>query len=76
VCYLHVAPRIGEADLDVVLPMRRLAELAAAGVGRRPAADPLLQHGCILEPTGLVETTSPTPLDAMRAEHVAAAVWS
>jgi hypothetical protein len=30
--------------------------------------------GYILEPTGLVESTSPAILDAMRAEHVAAAV--
>src|SRR5262249_60710298 len=35
--HLHIDPRFGEADLDVVLPMRRLAELAGDGVVGRPA---------------------------------------
>src|SRR5438045_2349824 len=36
--HLHIDPRFGQADLDVVLPMRRLAELAREGVVRQPAA--------------------------------------
>src|SRR5215510_4821168 len=35
--HLHIDTRIGEADLDVVLPMRRLVELAGDGVVGRPA---------------------------------------
>src|SRR5678816_1686029 len=35
--HLHIDPKFGEADLDVVLPMRRLAELASEGVVGRPA---------------------------------------
>jgi hypothetical protein len=34
---MHIDPRFGEADLDVVLPMRRLAELAEQRVVGRPA---------------------------------------
>jgi D-proline reductase (dithiol) PrdB len=30
--HLHIDPRFGQADLDVVLPMRRLTELAQEGV--------------------------------------------
>jgi D-proline reductase (dithiol) PrdB len=36
--HLHIDPRFGEQDLDVVLPLRRLEELARAGVVGRPAA--------------------------------------
>jgi D-proline reductase (dithiol) PrdB len=35
--HLHIDRRFGREDLDVVLPMRRLGELAAAGVVGRPA---------------------------------------
>jgi D-proline reductase (dithiol) PrdB len=35
--HLHIDRRFGRQDLDVVLPMRRLGELAAAGVVGRPA---------------------------------------
>jgi D-proline reductase (dithiol) PrdB len=35
--HMHIDPRFGQEDLDVVLPMRRLAELAGEGVIRRPA---------------------------------------
>jgi D-proline reductase (dithiol) PrdB len=36
--HMHIDPRFGEADLDVVLPMRRLAELAGEGAVGRAAA--------------------------------------
>ena len=35
--HLHIDRRFGREDLDVVLPMRRLAELAGEGVVGRPA---------------------------------------
>src|SRR5512139_3125906 len=35
--HLHIDPRFGQQDLDVVLPMRRLGELASEGVIGRPA---------------------------------------
>lgn len=35
--HLHIDPRFGEADLDVVLPLRRLSELAAEGLIGCPA---------------------------------------
>jgi hypothetical protein len=48
-----VDPRFGEADLDVVLPMRRLTELAALGVVGRAAATHYSMMGYILEPKDL-----------------------
>jgi hypothetical protein len=63
----------GQADLDVVLPMRRLTELAHAEVvgDAAPRHYPLM--GYILDPTVLVEKTAPAIADSMCAEHVDAA---
>jgi len=71
--HLHIDPRFGEADLDVVLPMRRLEELAAQGLVGRPAPTHYSTMGYILEPKELVETTAPTIAERMRAERVDAA---
>ena len=72
--HLHIDPRFGEADLDVVLPMRRLAELAAEGVVGRPAPTHYSIMGYILEPTELIEKTAPAIATSMQDEHVDAVV--
>ena len=71
--HLHIDPRFGEADLDVVLPMRRLAELAGEGLVGRPAPTHYSTMGYILDPRELVEKTAPAIADRMRAERVDAA---
>lgn len=71
--HLHIDPRFGEADLDVVLPMRRLTELAGEGVVGRPAPTHYSTMGYILEPAELVGTTAPAIAGRMRAEGVDAA---
>ena len=71
--HLHIDPRFGEADLDVVLPMRRLAELAAEGFVGRPAPTHYSTMGYILDATELVEKTAPAIAARMRAERVDAA---
>jgi len=71
--HLHIDPRFGEADLDVVLPMRRLAELAAEGAVGCPAPTHYSVMGYILEPQELVEKTAPAIAERMRAERVDAA---
>jgi D-proline reductase (dithiol) PrdB len=73
ICHLHVDPRFAESDLDVVLPMRRLTELAAEGVVGRPASTHYSTMGYILEPTELLEKTAPALADRMLAEQVDAA---
>ena len=55
ICHLHIDPRPGESDLDVVLPMRRLAELAAEGAVGAPAPSHYSIMGYILDPTELVQ---------------------
>lgn len=71
--HMHIDPRFGEADLDVVLPMRRLTELSLEGVVGRPATTHYSIMGYILEPTKLLEETTPTIAAQMHAESVDAA---
>ena len=71
--HLHVDPRFGQADLDVVLPMRRLAELAHEGFVGRPAPRHYSLMGYILDPTVLVGETAPALAEQMRADGVDAA---
>lgn len=71
--HFHIDPRFGEADLDVVLPMRRLNELAGEGVIGRPALNHYSIMGYILEPKDLVEITAPLIAERMRSERVDAA---
>ena len=68
--HMHIDPRFGQADLDVVLPMRRLEELAREGIVGRPAAMHYSLMGYILEPTVLVEETAPTIAEKLRAADV------
>ncbi len=71
--HLHIDPRFGESDLDVVLPMRRLSELAGDGVVGRAAPTHYSTMGYILDPTELLGTTVPAIVECMRAENVDAA---
>jgi D-proline reductase (dithiol) PrdB len=71
--HLHIDPRFGECDLDVVLPMRRLTELSREGLIGRPANTHYSVMGYILEPTELVEQTAPAIAESMRRESVDAA---
>ena len=68
--HLHIDTRFGEADLDVVLPMRRLTELAGEGIVGRPARMHYSLMGYILDPTELLERTMPAIAELVRAEHV------
>jgi D-proline reductase (dithiol) PrdB len=72
--HLHIDPRFGEADLDVVLPMRRLAELAGEGVVGRPARTHYSLMGYILEPKELIEKTAPAIAERLRGEGIDAAL--
>ena len=71
--HMHIDPRFGESDLDVVLPMRRLTELAAEGFVGRAAATHYSLMGYILDPTELVERTAPAIAERLRGERVDAA---
>ena len=68
--HLHIDPRFGEADLDVVFPMRRLQELADEGMVNRAAPTHYSTMGYILEPEELVSTTAPAIAERMLSECV------
>jgi hypothetical protein len=71
--HLHIDPRFAQGDLDVVLPMRRLTELAGEGAVGRPAPRHYSIMGYILDAAVLVEETAPAIADRMRADGVDAA---
>lgn len=71
--HLHIDPRFGEEDLDVVLPMRRLTELAGEAFVGRAAPTHYSMMGYILDARELLETTAPAIADRMHAERVDAA---
>ena len=71
--HMHIDPRFGEADLDVVLPMRRLNELVHEGRVGHTAPTHYSIMGYILEPAELVEKTAPAIAERMRSERVDAA---
>jgi len=68
--HLHIDPRFGQADLDVVLPMRRLAELAQAGIVALPAPTHYSMMGYILDAKVLIEETAPAMAERLRADGV------
>lgn len=68
--HMHIDTRFGAADLDVVLPMRRLAELATDGVVGRPASTHYSIMGYLLDATELLARTVPEIAARLRAEQV------
>lgn len=71
--HLHIDPRFGEQDLDVVLPMRRLAELAEEGVVGKPAATHYSIMGYQLRGDELEQQTAPKIAAHMKDQGVDAA---
>ena len=68
--HMHIDPRFGQADLDVVLPMRRLTELARQAIVGQPAASHYSIMGYILDPKVMIEETAPAIADRLRADAV------
>ncbi len=71
--HLHIDPRFGQEDLDVVLPMRRLSELASEGIVGRPADTHYSIMGYQLRPQVLESETAPAIALEMKARGVDAA---
>jgi D-proline reductase (dithiol) PrdB len=67
---MHIDTRFGAADLDVVLPMRRLVELETEGVVGRAASTHYSIMGYLLDATELLERTVPQIAARLRAEQV------
>jgi D-proline reductase (dithiol) PrdB len=68
--HMHIDPRFAQSDLDVVLPMRRLTELAQMGIVGQAAPRHYSLMGYILDPTVLVDETAPAIAERMRADGI------
>ena len=71
--HMHIDTRFGQEDLDVVLPMRRLGELAGEGVIGRPADTHYSIMGYQLRPEAIVNDTAPAIARDMKDHGVDAA---
>ena len=73
--HLHIETAYLQQDLDVVLPLRRLAEAEAEGRIGRVAPSHYSFMGYRLDPTEFLEHSVPAMIERMRAEEVDAAIF-
>lgn len=72
--HLHVNTDFIKADLNVILPLQRLAELEAEGVIGKLAPTNYSYYGYQPDPTELLQTTMPRVAARMQEEGVEAAL--
>jgi D-proline reductase (dithiol) PrdB len=70
VCHLHINPSFAEQDLNSVLPVERLDELAALGEIGAAAASHYSYMGYTLRPERLLREALPGMARRLREEHV------
>jgi D-proline reductase (dithiol) PrdB len=68
--HLHIDTAYGEQDLNCVMPLERLDELAAEGVIGEVAATHYSFMGYLLRPEEFLRTSVPAMIERMRAEGV------
>jgi len=73
--HLHIETAYIYDDLDVALPLRRLAELEAEGLIGRSAPSHYSFMGYLLDPTEFLEVSVPAIIERMRRESVDVAVF-
>lgn len=71
--HLHIDPKFGEQDLDVVLPIRRLEELASEGIIGRAADTHYSTMGYQLRTDVLLNETAPAIAGDMKSRGIQAA---
>lgn len=74
VYHLHIDPRPAEQDLNCLLPMERLGELAEMRKIGRAAPFHYSYMGYLLEPQEMLEKSIPAIIEHLRADHVDVAV--
>ncbi len=73
--HLHIETAYLQQDLDVVLPLRRLAEAEAEGRIGRVAPSHYSFMGYLLDPTEFLERAVPAMIERMSAEGVDVALF-
>jgi len=72
--HLHVNTRFAKEDINVMLPIHRLAEFEAEGIIGRLAPSHYSIYGYQIDPTALMSETLPAIAEQMRTEGVDAAL--
>ena len=67
---MHIDATVPERDLDAVMPLTRLAELAERGLVGSSAPSHYSFMGYILKPKELLETSTPAMIGQMKKEEV------
>lgn len=75
VYHMHIDPRHGERDLNCLLPLDRLVELAETGKVGRAAPSHYSFMGYLLDPQELIMKSLPMMIEHLRADAVDAAVF-
>lgn len=70
ISHLHISGEPGQEDLDCVLPLTRLEELAAQGVIGGVAPSHYSIMGFLLKPQEMLERSLPRIIDSMKTEGV------
>jgi D-proline reductase (dithiol) PrdB len=70
VYHMHIDPRLGERDLNCLLPIERLEELAEMGKVGRAAQSHYSFMGYLLDPREFLEKSIPAIIEHLRAEVV------
>ena len=74
VCHLHINTEFAEQDLNCVLPLQRLQELAGEGVIGRSADEHYSYMGYILDTQDLLEQSVPRIIAGLQVQEVDAVV--
>jgi len=74
ICHLHINPAFARQDLNCMMPLERLAELAASGEVGDSAPSHYSYSGYTLRPERLLRETVPSIVQRMRQERVDAVV--
>lgn len=69
-CHLHIERSFGEADLDCVMPLNRLEELAASGEVGEVAPSHYSFMGYLLQADEFLETSVTGMIERLKAEAV------
>lgn len=69
-CHLHIERSYGESDLDCVMPLNRLEELASAGEIGESAPSHYSFMGYLLRADEFLSTSVPAMIERLKAEEV------
>ncbi len=72
--HLHIDPEYGQRDLNCLLPIQRLGELAKAGVVGRVAPRHYSMMGYLLRPERMLSESVPAMIESLREDRVDALI--